>query len=357
MKLELPLAIILLAIGGWHWMSGSFSTNNATSKVATQQSSEFTDAVPGSAIPELSPQDNFGASTVQQAAYLEPAFANALTVFDEEPDGDEPGILLAQAAKQLELAPSIVCKSRCRINLFGQSITGEGNYYQKGQGSKLTRMELTYQISDELSLQSTQVCDGKFFYSIQQLGEERTIEFIDLQRLRSESMHLNGGPSRWLSQAGTVSLLRNLSSAFDFDPPQPAQLGNHPMLHLKGRWKRKALEGVLRGQIDFADDHPIDWSRIPDQIPHSVEVFLGEDNFLNLFPYRINFFKLDQDGQPQQTPTIAMELYEVQKVDQLPDHLFRVNSEGSRPVDLSQNYCEHLEHLAESIQHSTTQRR
>ena len=360
MKLELPLAILLLAIGGWHWMSGypSNKTNQSKASPTSPNDAEPQKQSPNLLPPQMQSNTNqFGAAnqfgSIQQASYQEPIDS----VFSEEPDADDPGLLLAQSAKHMEMAPPISCKSRCRINLFGQSIVGEGFYYQQGQGSKLTRMELKYNISDDLSFISTQVCDGKFYYSIQEMGEDRTIEFIDLQRLRSESMNFASSPSRWLSQAGTVSLLRNLSAAFEFEPPQTTTLGSHPMLHLKGKWKPKALASILHGQIDVNESQPFNWDQLPNQIPHAVEVYLGTDDFLHLFPYRINFYKCDREGNPEETPMIAMELFEVQKVDQLPNQLFRVDSQGSHPVDLSQNYSEHLEHLAEAVHESATLRR
>ncbi|MDB4778177.1 hypothetical protein OAG68_01845, partial [bacterium] len=259
---------------------------------------------------------------------------------------EEPGILLAQAAKKLEMSPPISCKSRCQIQMFGQTLVGEGNYYQKGQGSGLTRLEIKYDISPQITFESTQVCDGKFYYWIQQFADDRTIEFIDLQRLKSNKIEIETGPSQWLARSGTASLLRNLSTAFEFEKPIPTQLGDHEMLLLKGQWKQKSLESILHGQVNYQDDQTIHWNQLPDQLPHYVEVYLGTDDFLHLFPYRLSFFKFDESGKREESPTMTLELYKVQKVAQLPDELFQVNSEGSQQIDLSGNYSNHIDYLA-----------
>ncbi len=337
MKLELPLAILLLAIGGWH-LTGYFTPQKSQDlRPVAEVSSDHSDANPRSN-PSLNP--------VQQAAYLEPAPQFEPTSSDFEPNTDEPGILLAQAAKKLEMSPPISCKSRCKIHLFGQTMIGEGNYYQKGQGSGLTRLEIKYEISSETAFESTQVCDGKFYYWIQKLGDERTIEFIDLQKLKSNRTGMDSGPSQWLARSGTASLLRNLSTAFEFEKPIPTQLGDHKMLLLKGQWKQKSLESILHGQINHQADESIQWDQLPNQLPHCVEVYLGTDDFLHLFPYRISFFKFDKNGTREESPTMTLELYKVQKLDQLSDELFQVNAEGSKQIDLSGNYSDHIEYLA-----------
>ena len=208
---------------------------------------------------------------------------------------------------------------------------------------------MKYQISDLSAFESTQVCDGKFYYWIQQLNGERTIEFVDLERLQTGGFDFGSGPSQWLTRAGTASLLRNLSSAFEFDEPTPTELGGHKMLLIKGQWKRKSLASILHGQWDAKDDQPIQWERLPNQLPHSVEVYLGTDDFLYLFPYRLSFFKFDDRGERQESPTLTMELFQVQKLESLPADLFRVNADGSHQVDLSRDYSQHIEHIAEAV--------
>lgn len=340
MKLELPLAILLLAIGGWHWMSNI--TPAYAPSTSIQQGSRSTDS-------QTQSQPGTPANSVQLAAFQEPVNQLPAVGPNFEPTSNQPAILLAQAAKKLELSPPIACKSRCQIHLFGQTLVGEGNYYQKGEGSGLTRLEISYDISPELTFESTQVCDGKFYYWIQNLGDDRTIEFIDLQRLQTGSSGNGSLPSEWFARSGTAGLLRNLSAAFEFEEPLPTKLGENDMLLLKGKWKRKALENILHGQISQDEEAPIRWDQIPGQLPHSVEVHLGTDDFLHLFPYRISFYKFDKNGNRDESPTMTLELYKVQKLAKLPDELFQVDSDGSQQIDLSGNYRDHIEYLARMI--------
>lgn len=343
MKLELPFAILLLAIGGWLWMS-----HYPSELLPERQEESVSDSpiasqpfAPQTKAPSLS---STTPSQIQTASYNQPVspFSNF------EPGENDPGILLAQAAKKMELSPPITCKARCQINLFEQSIVGEGRYLQKGQGSGLTRLEINYAINDETALHSTQICDGKFHYWIQQLDDESTIEFIDLTELKSDKFNLDSGPTQWLTRSGTASLLRNLSAAFEFEPPQTTQIGEHEMIVLRGSWKRSGLQGLLHGQVNPDTSKPVRWDRLPPQLPHTVEVYLGTDDFLNLFPYRLSFYQFDEKQQLKPTPLMTMEFFEVEKVAEIPDRLFRVNANGSQQIDLSRNYSEHLQRMTEA---------
>ena len=351
MKLELPFAILLLAAGGWLWMSHYpselFQPHKEVAAHSEQPNVAIDEAIPefqSLPIPDSIPTDqNF----VQLSNFNQPRRTATSPFGNFEPGTNDPGMLLAQAAKQMELSPPIACKARCQINLFDQVIVGEGSYYQRGQGSGLTHLKVNFPISEQSELQSTQICDGKFYYWIQNLDGERTIEFIDLNELQSDKFDLSSGPVQWLTRTGTVSLLRNLSAAFEFEAPTKTNMGGHEMLVLKGKWKPDAIQSLLYGQFNADSKEPIRWDRLPNQLPHAVEVYLGTDDFLHLFPYRLSFFQFDGE-QRKPDPMMTMELFEVQKVDSVPGDLFRVDANGSQQFDLSRDYSKHLEQMAEA---------
>lgn len=348
MKLELPLAILLLAIGGWLWIR-HFPTMETAKTGPPHSDNGVAESAPlagNNPIAESIPEFR----SLQTASYGQPVLEQVPVLVSFEPGENDPGMMLAKSAKRLQMSPPIACKVRSLIRLFDQEIQGTGRYFQQGQGSGRTRLEMNYEISEQSTFESIQICDGKFHYWIQKLNGERQIEFVDLAELKSQRFDLSRGATQWLNRAGTVSLLKNLSSAFEFEEPVQTQLGGLDMLLLKGQWKPKAIESMLYGQVNPRNaEQGVEWKRLPGQIPHAVEVYLGADGFLPLFPYRLTFFRFDDSGGTlEKIPLMKMEFYEVQKIDQIPDTLFRVNADNSRQVDLSSSYTQRLEYMAES---------
>lgn len=355
MKLELPLAILMLAIGGmlWIYQQSRLPTVEMASKdaVVTDEKASNTRQTF-----KTTPDHFHLVSEIAQASYNEPERPQ-FQFPDFSPAQNEPGNLLVQAANNLNHSPPIACKTRCEVSMFGQVVKGHGRYLHAGQGSGKTRLEMNFNIQDEVTFQSAQICDGQFYYWIQQLNDQRRIEFIDLQELKSKQFDAGTGPTQWLTRTGTVSLLRNLSSAFEFQPAEKTKLGGLDMVHLRGTWKPPALVNMLYGQVHPLDENgKIDWTRLPTQIPHSVDVFLGTDDFLPMFPYRIAFSKFDSQGNRSES-LVTIEMFEVEKVSDIPNHLFQVDTDDSRQIDLSGDYVQRLEYMVESASAAASQRR
>ena len=362
MKLELLLTFTLLAIAAMVWNYGLSDSDLAGSPqkevpvhgqtAVAEEQPEFTrlpQLVPPIAYPSDDPQ-------LQLASYLEPAplqagkTKNATFQFaNYAPAEDDPANLLVQAANNLANSSPIRCQSRMKINMFDQQVIAKGRYFNAGQGSGQTRLDLKIELDVDTALEVNQICDGNFFYRIEQLGESRKIEFLDLSEFDSKNGdEIFGNPTQWLSRSGTISLLRNLGTAFDFAAPVSQTMSDLNVLHLQGQWKPAAIESILskRNHID-PETGDVNWRRLPEQVPHGVDVFLGNDDFQPLFPYRIVFFQFDPETNLKR-PIVTMELFEVEKVAALSPDLFRVNGANSRQVDLSDAYQKRIQKIVDA---------
>lgn len=359
MKLELLLTFTLLAIAAMVWNYGLSDSDLAGSPqkevpvhgqtAVAEEQPEFTrlpQLVPPIAYPSDEPE-------LQLASYLEPAPLQAgktkkakFQFASYAPAEDEPANLLVQAANNLANSSPIRCQSRMKIDMFDQQFIAQGQYFNAGQGSGQTRLDLEIELNDDMALEVSQICDGKFFYRIEQLGEVRKIEFLDLSEFDSKNGdEIPDNPTQWLSRSGTISLLRNLGTAFDFTAPTSQTMSGLNVLHLHGQWKPAAIESILskREYVD-SETGAVKWRRLPEQVPHGVDVFLGNDDFQPLFPYRIVFFQFDPETD-QKRPVVTMELFEVEKVAALSPDLFRVSGANSRQVDLSDAYQKRIERI------------
>lgn len=370
MKPELLLTFTLLAIAAMLWNCDLFTRNQAHSPVelhtrslATQPGADSAsgEQVRFTPIPKLVPPINYPSEDpeIQLMSYQEEPtpLPQTETETDETfqfasytPAEDEPASLLVLAARNLADSPPIQCQYRTKINMFDQQVYAMGRYFNAGQGSGQTRLDQKIELDDGNALEINQICDGKFFYRIEQLGELRKIEFLDLSEFDPE----NGGkipdnPTQWLSRAGTISLLRNLGTAFDFSTPAQETMSGLNVLHLRGQWKPAAIDRILHSKKKHIDPKTgaVNWNRLPNQIPHGVDVYLGNDDFLPLFPYRIVFFQYESKTNLKRA-IVTMELYDVEKVPALSPDLFRVRGDDSQQVDLSSAYHQRIKRMVDA---------
>ena len=359
MKLKLLLTFTLLAIAAMVWnyeLNDRDLAGSPQNEVPVDMQTSVAEEQPKfTRLPQLVPPIDYPSDDpeLQLANYLEPAplqvreTENATFQFASyAPTEGEPANLLIQAADNLADSSPIRCRSRMKINMFDQQVIAQGRYFNAGQGSGQTRLDLKIELNDDMALEVNQICDGKFFYRIEQLGEVRKIEFLDLSEFNLEnSDELPDNPTQWLSHSGTISLLRNLGTAFDFAAPASQTMSGLNVLHLHGQWKPAAIENILnkRKHID-PETGAVNWRQLPEQVPHGVDVFLGNDDFQPLFPYRIVFFQFDPETDLKR-PIVTMELFEVEKVAALSPDLFHVSGANSRQVDLSDAYQKRIQKM------------
>jgi hypothetical protein len=225
----------------------------------------------------------------------------------------------------LETRNSVSAKIRHRVDLFGKQLVGDGEYReQRRNGIPAIRLELKIQIGDSTS-SLLQVCDGRYCWTYRKLFAKESLSRIDAVRAvaalaqaekPAENAAENGPrPAGMLPGLGGLPrLLRGLNANFQFTSAQRGQWGTQPVWRLEGGWRPALLARILPKQKEAIEQgQPVDLSRLPEQLPDRVVLYLGQDD---LFPYRIEYCRTagKKDGDTEGEATrdlVTVELYEV----------------------------------------------
>ena len=381
MKMELPFAVALIACGSLLWTTRAPAERQDQQTVGPPPSiatavdapdPQISDLSPGfqppqvpaappsaaNQLPAASQQINHlpappAAPQVNSDSRQQSGHQNLLTASGRSLESQS---LLQQSARLLTESPPIQTRAKMMINQFGQALEVQGRYLQQGQGTRRARFDFQYQ-DEDTRFQVMQMCDGRFFYSLSAINDRSSLEFVDLQSVADTSsgpLSFSAGPTGWISTGGISSLLDHLSVAFDFQPPNSAEIAGIPMVTVRGQWNKKALETLLTGQVDpkaftSGPNGGIDWDKIPDQIPHTVEIMLGKDSYLHLFPYRVQFNQyrhpVEADGPSQKWVSksmVSLELFEVTKVADIPLEDFRIDTQQLEPINATEKYTQRV---------------
>lgn len=269
---------------------------------------------------------------------------------DEGNSGDSIRQLLVEAAASLQNSPPIQARLRYRIEMFGQQISGPGNYFQAGQGTRKTRIEFEFGF-DEIAVSLHQLCDGNMLYTLTTSGAESTLEFVDLRQI-DELQDSPLDPNRvgqWLQVGSLAGLMSQLSEHFVFTSAEEGQLDTIPVINLVGTWRPNSIRRLLSGQIpeNTVTGDQVEWRKLPLHIPHQVRLTLGNDERFPWFPYRIVFEQfVEQDGGLEARPIAILELYEVKQVSNLSDDMFRLPSVETLPADATEFYKHRVRQFA-----------
>ena len=343
MKLELPLAVVLLAAGSLLWNAQRSQKSQPGSSPQPGQKAASDVIEPKNA--NMSGQGRRGTPGEPPVAKIDS------TSLDH---GDRVGSasnlqatqLIQQSAANLLNSVPLEANVRITIDMFQQPLVANGRYFQQGQGTKKARLEFSHG-AGENAIKITQLCDGRFNFSKQTIGDAKRLESLDLEKVAEASQPAAASfsnPGNPLSIGNVSSLMQNLSQWFDFEAPVQTELGGISMLAIKGRWKPQVLKAFISDLVDVKFLEPnINWSEIPPQIPHSVEVTLGNDQFLPLFPYRIVFRQNGETTHADDRRVLQLELFEVGKLNQLSDQIFNIDSEDIQPVDTTERYVQRIE--------------
>ncbi len=380
MKLELPLALVLIAAGCWLW------SQHHDARIPLF--GERPDAVDSDAVEN--DEDQLSNQLASQPAIQDAAIQNGNN--DHERKDDTASNLAGQGgsawfadpdARQLvvdaaeSLTDSMPFTSRVRFEtrMFENEFNASGSYAHQGQGTRKSKLELFSGATSNVS-RLTQICDGRFCYRIfatgkttptaaesepgssdsgaERAGSIKQIEVVDLDRLhkaanagRLPPSRSAGSPGGWMATGGLSSLLEHLSRSFKFAPAYHSRLGDVETLVVRGVWDETMLRTSLAGQIESELLVPeINWMNLPDQVPHAVELTFGADDFFHLFPYRIAFLRFDpsqrdsRQGVPDQPmTTIAMlELYDVTRLNSMDDSVFQIDLADVQANDMTAKY-------------------
>jgi hypothetical protein len=277
------------------------------------------------------------------------AFAMLATTqaFSEKAVTSTGQALVEEAALQLARHPSLEAKIRQRVNLFGQQLAGSGSYQQvRANGATLIRLELKTQLAGQLTgLQ--QISDGVTLWIRRDKGGEKSTGYVNLRRIGeavcdTSSAHF---PADALAIGGLQQLLKSLASNFDFGEATADSIGNVPVWVIHGRWKPEELAGLLPEGTNAILNGPESSSvELPSHLPDRVTLTLGRDDFIPLFPYRIEYARRADEsraggialgqgaGHADAEPIVTMELFEVRRSLDLDPRLF-VHKLGDQHVE------------------------
>ncbi len=412
MKQELTIAVALLAIGGLLWLSSSGSNlqsqqaNNGAqinSKQRQLPPSQFQTTQQNLA--EFASEERLGfekknsivQNSIVQASYQQPvtntpienANPNLLSTDGSplanraylHPNSNPISVdLLAEIAKEITNSKPFALQLSLQATMFGQNVVATGDYYQQGQGSRKTKIELSF---DQMPGQPKMLhlCDGRFVYTIQSTGgandatgttspSMQSLEFVDLLRVENaareeagETTAINPGfvspivsPTGWVATGGIASLLQHLASGFNFGPPEPLDPNSDRIL-LRGAWDENALKGVvadLDRRIELGS--PIEWEKVPLHIPHAIELVLTRKPNQTYFPSQVSFLRFDiKEHQATIEPTMSLTFSAPRPLTNLAEGFFVVDSSNLEPTDATDRYIARIESFHQTLRSNVEQ--
>lgn len=317
MKHELPLAIVLLAIGclPWFWQTGDSS-----------------EAFAAAAIPQ-SP-----AIALPSADLTTTPALNAVT----DSNGSQSADFLRQVANSFEQGQPSIGTLQIENHQFGSSLTGRGKFWCGGHGSRKSRLELIPQAENA---KITQVCDGRFLYRLIESDEDQQLKFYNLEKLEGGDASLLGSshPATWVGRGSVGGLLANLAEAFIFEGMKSSQDGQH--VEIAGTWNADRLAQLMANWVDHRSIIPTtDWSKIPRQIPHGVRL-----RFTNSAgdwqPTEFHFFRFDAENKLSPTvPAMTVRFGPIQRRS-IGDELFEIDVDQANTSDQTESYTNRLDIL------------
>jgi hypothetical protein len=288
---------------------------------------------------------------------LAAAFSAPLSVAAGQPDAGAASAneaaadsAAADAARAAFHHRSISAKIRQRIDLFGQQLSGTGNYMQLGSGNdKLLRWELKIGAGEKVTSMQ-QVCDGRFLWDRRDLPEGPSLGRVDLKKYHAALAASSAAPpvdrqAAWLGLGGLSKLLSGLAANFHFTPPRADQLGDVPVWVAYGTWRAERLAEQLPEQGEaIRAGRDIHWNKAPENLPASVLVVLGRDD---LFPYRVEYRRPAPraragEGGSVEKPIVTMELFEVRLGAPLDPLLFVYQPDNLEVADFTDAYLRRL---------------
>ena len=327
MKAEVTITVLLLAIAAalWTWNPAAVGKLDQTDKADSVMPSQFV-------------------STAYHRRSDSSSTANQV---------------LGEAISQLRNSPPLIAQVKLQIDLLDRKFLGTGQYSQIGTGSPKCRWDLTVD-GVSTSLHLSQIFDGRFFYRLETQGDQRTLSYVDLfevRRLTQQNVPGVANLSAWFGTGSLAVMLEQFQSAFDFQVATPSQSTESNVTQpiqttiLRGEWNREAIRQLLRGQVaPEAFESKITWNRLPGQLPHSVDLYLGTDDYLTSFPYQLICYQyVPTSGDEYARKQIfKLQLHRVEKKDSIADEQFEVSASGLEPVDLTKDHIARIKMYVET---------
>ena len=274
MKIELPIAVAMLAGCVAAWSTGFIGSNAA---------------VIGSS------NNPVAVNRVQQQPVATNQTAN------------ESNEVLRNVAQQVRNIGPLVADTSILVNMFGQQIRSAGRYYQMGQGSRKSRLESAFDVGNTTAT-IIQICDGHIYYRHESMGDQASLDIAYLEKLASADRRMMLADSKtWMATGGLASLMTNLANNFDFQPIaiQTNEFGIQSSV-MKGQWNEGRLRRLMYGQINQnLVKNKIQWDRLPPHIPATVEIYLQQLEDGSYFPCLLYTSPSPRDATLSRMPSSA----------------------------------------------------
>ncbi len=266
--------------------------------------------------------------------------------------------LLQKSIETIESRHSISAEITHRVDLFGRQFLGKGYYCEERSGPHpLVRFELKTPMGDSMS-SLKQVSDGKFLWISRTVMGETSLARVDLARLEKAVGKLpragqggvgteGVGLGQAISLGGMPGLLRSLQAFFDFESAESEILSTVPVWKLRGSWRKSKLAALLPDQKEAIRKGRggVDLSRLPQQVPDHVHLWLGKDDLL---PYRIEY-RRTQKGSRGSRAMVTMQLLMVSVNVPLDRGNFVYRPTGMTPTDQTDAYIDRIARRAKQI--------
>ncbi len=325
MKRELALASVLLAAAIFSWQTFDWS-HLSRQPTEPENSTQITVSSATADVNEISTRLGTSESTDNEAHEL-----------------------LRETLRHLRTAPPLQAKIDLAIEMFDETFEMQGLYVQAGEGTPNARLELTCG-EGENAINVTQIFDGRFYYIVESGAEERTLRFVDLYQVSNfgpPKMTNIAGLKGWFGTGGLVPLLEQLAGAFEFKVVNESKLNEETnrqvsLVKLSGQWRRDSLHQLLRDQIQKNWLEPeVQWDRMPRQLPHQVEITIGREDGVPLFPYKIVFFQLRPGkgkGVWNRVPVFAITTRELSVLKGIDKSQFQIVADDLTAQDMTAEY-------------------
>lgn len=275
---------------------------------------------------------------IQDAAAAPDAVAPAsVAVAGQASAPDTAHRLVHEAAERLEAYASISCRMRCRGEVFGDRILGNGEYRQAAVASRRLRWDTKLRVGDSI-VSVQQIADGNYLWINLRQQQSVTLSRVDIARVdAAEHQARKSATVRPLGKLGLThvgglpKLVRSLDRAFRFSGLSTTQLGETPVFTVRGTWTPAMLATLApEQQAALKAGTPINWSKVPEHVPDQVVLALGRNDY---FPYRIEYRRTCDD----RTKVLLMiELYDVQCNVPLEKTLFAYQPGDAPIIDITE---------------------
>jgi hypothetical protein len=214
--------------------------------------------------------------------------------------------VVKQSTRNLFALPGLDAEFHYRLQAYDQTLAGSGRYLQSGEGpEKLFRLELTTQLEGYKATQQT-IGGKQYLWMRRDFGpEQRSLARVNLRLVR-QAIEESGPPlsldpsPTWMGIVGLPKMLSSLSQWFDFESARAERVGDREVLRVRGQMNR-----TMKGQLLSEKK-----GQGGEQIPDAVELTLGTDTALPLFPYRVEYLKrVPKDKSGTLAPLLTLDFF------------------------------------------------